>query len=148
MLSTFLDTLVSLAPTHIRKSFRRYVGWSCFWISVAAEHFCATVMWMCVCIFWKCIFWECIFREWLFLKWLFRKWLKYLNFADFYNTQLCVELTQPMANWIFVVLCFDGEIVQRQEEAQGENLIKKYLYKHIKFCRTRQTHCYKKFPLQ
>ena len=53
--------------------------------------------------------------------------LKYLNFADFDKRQLCVGLTQPTANWIFVVLCFDGEIVQREEEAQGENLIRKFV---------------------
>ena len=42
-LQWFLDTQVSLAPTHVSPSVRKLVGWSYFWISIAPEHFCATV---------------------------------------------------------------------------------------------------------
>ena len=37
---TFLDTQVSQAPTHVSPS----VSWSYFWISIAPEHLCATVV--------------------------------------------------------------------------------------------------------
>ena len=49
---------------------------------------------------------------------------EYLNFCRLWQYPSCVKLTQPEENWIFVVLCFDVGIVQR--EAHGENLIKKF----------------------
>ena len=43
-LKLFLDAQASLAPTHVCLSVGPLVRWSHFWIYIAAEHFCATVV--------------------------------------------------------------------------------------------------------
>ena len=59
-----------------------------------------------------------------FVSFFVRVRQEYLNFCRLWQYPSCVKLTQPEENWIFVVLCFDVGIVQR--EAHGENLIKKF----------------------
>ena len=49
----FLDAQASLAPTQVSLSVRSWY----FWISIAAEHFCATVVFVCVCV---CVFSESV----------------------------------------------------------------------------------------
>ena len=69
-----------------------------------------------------------------FVSFFVRVRQEYLNFCRLWQYPSCVKLTQPEENWIFVVLCFDGGIVQR--EAHGENLIKKFGEKNTQLSST------------